>query len=325
MDGHNLHFEESLKKCEQALELAKAFSDPHTASVALYWSSIIFGFMGNLEKAGERATEGLAISTRIRDRFREAGFLLVKGELARMTGEWEAAREFSDRGMSITSSGAAFLALTAVLEHEIGNSTQGQIYLDQLLSDIRDVSPEPSLRYLYGVLRIPAVARITGMTEHLPIAQKAFESVLAAPHATRLVAVTARAGLAMIELQTGDGKAAKEHYEALMPAKGLLIHTSIDRLLGGLADQMGKAGQAVAHFEEAIAFYDRAKSRPDLAWTYYETAQVLTRRGQNGDQDLASSMLERSTGIANELGMISLVERIGSLQGATESGGRKMT
>ena len=43
--------------------------------------------------------------------------------------------------------------------------------------------------------------------------------------------MTARVGLAMIALQIGDGEAAKEQYEALRPAKGLLIHTATDRLL----------------------------------------------------------------------------------------------
>ena len=79
------------------------------------------------------------------DRFREAGFLLVKGELARVRGEWDSARQFSERGMSLTSSGSAFLALTAVLEHEAGHSSQGDTYLDQLLADLRKVPPEPSL------------------------------------------------------------------------------------------------------------------------------------------------------------------------------------
>ena len=174
------------------------------------------------------------------------------------------------------------------------------------------------MRYLYGVLRIPFITQITGMTEHLLTVKDAFESVLAAPHATRSVAMTARAGLAMIALQIGDGEAAKEQYEALRPAKGLLIHTATDRLLGGLANKMGEADQAISHFEDAIAFYNRAKGRPELAWTYLEAAEVLMQRGDDGDPDRATSMLGQSTAIASELGMIPLVERIGSLQGDAE-------
>ena len=319
VDGHNLSFEESLKKSEQALVLTQAVSDPHTASVALYWNVIIQGFKGNLEEADQRATEGLAIATRIHDRFREAGFLLVKGELARLKGEWDSARQFSDQGMSLTSSGPAFLALTAVLEYEAGNSSQGHSYLEQLLADLRKVPPEPSLRYLYVVLRIPVVAQITGVTEHLATAKSAFENVLSSPHATRLVAVTARAGLSMIASQVGDGAAAKEHYEALKPARGLLIHAATDRLLGGLASRMGEVDQAISHFEDAIAFCTDSRCRPELAWTYLEGAGALMQRGGDGDHQKATSMLEQSTGIASELGMVPLMDRIGSLQVATQS------
>ncbi len=315
VDGHNLSFDESLSKSEQALELTQAVSDPHTASVALYWSSIILGFKGNLQDADLRATEGLATATRIHDRFRQAGFLIVKGELARVRGEWDAARQFGDQGMSLTNSGAAFLAPMALLEHELGNSTEGDAYLEQLLADVRKVPAEPSLRYLYVVLRIPAIAHVTGMTEHLSIAKEAFEKVLSSPHATRLVAIAARAGLAMIASQAGDGDAAREQYEALKPAKGLLIHTAIDRLLGGLAGTMGEVDKAISHFQDAVAFYREAGGRPELAWTYMEFADVLMRRGSDGDPEEAASMIQHCTGIASELGMIPLMERIGSLQG----------
>lgn len=319
VDGHNLSLEESLKRSEQALELTQAVSDPHTASLALYWNAIVLGFKGSIEEADLSATEGLAITTRIHDRFREAGFLLVKGELARVRGEWESASQFSDRGMSLTSSGPAFLGLTAVLEHEVGNTTQGDAYLEKLLADLKSEPPEPSLRYLYVVLRVPVVARITGLTEHLTTAKEAFESVLLSPHATRLVAVTARAGLAMIASQTGDGVAAKEHYEALKPAKGLLIHSVIDRLLGGLARTLGEVDQAISHFEDAITFCADAGCRPELAWTYLEAAEVLMRRADDGDQENATSLLEQSTGIAIELGMSPLADRIGSLRASSES------
>ena len=235
-----------------------------------------------------------------------------------MRGEWDSAREFSNRGMSLTSSGLAFLGLTAVLEHEAGNSSPGDAYLEQLLADLGKAPPEPSLRYLYVALRIPVVAQITGMTEHLATAKEAFEKVLLSPYATKLVEVTARAGLAMIALQTDDKAAAEEHYEALKPAKGLLIHTGTDRLLGGLAGRMGEIDKSVSHFEEAIAFYTEAKSRPELAWTFMEAAKALRQRGGSGDEEKATSMLERSTSIAAELGMVPLMERIGSLQASTE-------
>ena len=65
----------------------------------------------------------------------------------------------------------------------------------------------------------------------------------------------------MIASQIGDGVAAREHYEALKPAKGLLIHSVIDRLLGGLACTMGEVDQAISHFEDAITFCADATRR----------------------------------------------------------------
>ena len=86
--------------------------------------------------------------------------------------------------------------------------------------------------------------------------------------------------------------------------------TCIDRLLGLLSMTMGKLDQAVAHFEDALAFSRRIGVRPELAWTCCNYADLLTARDGPGDREKAVSLLDGSLSISRELGMRPLMERV---------------
>ena len=86
--------------------------------------------------------------------------------------------------------------------------------------------------------------------------------------------------------------------------------SSVHRLLGLISQTMGDMGQAVAHFDEALAFCRRAGYRPELAWTCCDYADVLRERNGEEDGAKAMSLLDESLGISNELGMRPLMERV---------------
>ena len=74
------------------------------------------------------------------------------------------------------------------------------------------------------------LARITGLSDRLDVAEAAAEAVLASPEgATPRFAMDARASLGLVAVVRGDGTAAEELYNTLM--------SSSDRLLGVLIPQ----------------------------------------------------------------------------------------
>ena len=85
---------------------------------------------------------------------------------------------------------------------------------------------------------------------------------------------------------------------------------SVDRLLGLLSQTMGNMGQAVAHFDDALAFCRKAGYRPELAWTCCDYADALRERTGPDDRAKAMSLLDESLAISSELGMRSLMERV---------------
>ena len=73
---------------------------------------------------------------------------------------------------------------------------------------------------------------------------------------------------------------------------------------------MGELSQAMAHFEDALAFCRKAGYRPELAWTCCDYADTLLQRVEAGDRQKAMSLLDDSLAISSELGMRPLMERV---------------
>ena len=94
---------------------------------------------------------------------------------------------------------------------------------------------------------------------------------------------------------------------------------SVGRLLGLLAQTMGRLEDAVVHFEEALAFCRPAGYRPELAWSCHDYAETLLLRNDPGDYQNASRLLDEGLSISTELGMRPLMERIAALRERAES------
>ncbi len=91
-----------------------------------------------------------------------------------------------------------------------------------------------------------------------------------------------------------------------MPAGGIVI----DRLLGLLAQALGRLETAADHFEDALSFCRKAGYQPDLAWTCCDYADMLRERDGSGDKEKAIALLDESLAISSELGMRPLMERV---------------
>ena len=125
----------------------------------------------------------------------------------------------------------------------------------------------------------------------------------------------ANAALALIAVQRGDVAAAQEQYAALESQRGTMMVTGmilVDRVLGLLAQTMGKPDDAAAHFDDALAFCRKAGYQPELAWSCHDYADLLLERDGPDDQEKATELLDESLAISTELGMRPLEERVQS-------------
>ncbi len=200
------------------------------------------------------------------------------------------------------------------MEHETGESAQGQVYLERLIEAAGRAEPDQMVASARTSLVIAAIARITGVPDRLEIAEEAAGTVLSIPTVTPVYAMYAKAGLALVAVQKGDQSAAAEHHAYLLGQRGTMIWmvSSVDRLLGLLSQTIGNMGQAAVHFEDALAFCRKAGYRPELAWSCCDYADALRERAVDGDRAKAIGLLDESLAISSELGMRPLMERVQS-------------
>ncbi|MGZ8666881.1 MAG: ATP-binding protein [Solirubrobacterales bacterium] len=138
-------------------------------------------------------------------------------------------------------------------------------------------------------------------------------------------AATARGGLAApaiaaIAVATLDDRerAARLHRELLPGVGGIVVGGAgaaylgpVSHHLGVLASLGGRAADAVEQLTEAVAVNERAGALPWLARSRFELARALAARGERDDSERAGALLADASRTAEELGMASLLRRIG--------------
>jgi len=235
--------------------------------------------------------------------------------LSCLEGDWKAGREYNDRGLDLSPLNPQLLSLRVLLEHETGESAQGEVYLERLLGatlQTGQLLASGMLASSRASMALAAIARITGVPDPLEIAEEAAGTVLSIPTVTPVYAMYAKAGLALVAVQKGDQSAAEEHHAYLLGQRGTMIWmvSSVDRLLGLLSQTMRDLDQAMAHFEDALSFCHKAGYRPELAWTCCDYADMLRERDAEGDRAKAMALLDECLAISSELGMRPLMERV---------------
>jgi DNA-binding CsgD family transcriptional regulator len=236
--------------------------------------------------------------------------------LYRLQGKWQVARDFSNRGLAMSPNDPRLLGSRALLEYQVGEFVQGEAYLRRLLEVVPLTPAGPNVAHAIQTIVIPLIAHITGVGERLEAAETAAQTILSASSATPFIAKLARTGLALLALLRRDLSATRELYDTLEPHRGTMSSFIISdgRLLGLLSTVQGRLDQAIAHFEDALAFCRQAGCRPELAWTCYDYADVLLQHHNAGNREDAMALLDEALAIACELGMGPLAERAATLQ-----------
>jgi len=311
VDWYQFRPQQVIERGRQAIELAGRVGDLRAEVRARYYTGLALDLIGDFEGARLHAEAMLHAAERLRDRSWLANALWISGGLIWRKGDWQACRNFTDRGLATEPDSPPILCTRAVMEYEVGDIGQAESHLERLLELMRLSTPGVSGLYALSVAAIPIIARITGAANWFDVAEEAAEGLLSSPFPSPLFDLWARVGLGLMAVQQGDVAAAKEQYAALQSESGImLLYTGTDRVLGLLAQTTGNIDQAMAHFEDALAFCRKGGYRPELAWSCCDYADTLLQRNGDGDRAKAIALLDESLAISRELGMRPLMERV---------------
>ncbi len=246
----------------------------------------------------------------LRDRYRLINALWLSQRVCHSLGEWQTARELSHRTLTLAPEDGRLLALIGLLEFETGEAVEGQRYLDSFLNTLSGRQVDE--RAIYGLVVVPAIARLTGRDQGLDDVETTCKAFLSRPNVTPRAVECATVGLALIAIKNGEASESAEHYSRLKSKEGTLEFNTIlsfDRLLGLLARSIGDLSLAAGHFEDALAFCRKAGYRPELAWTCCDNANLLSERNSGGDPSKAIALLDDALAFSTELGMRPLMEQ----------------
>ena len=312
VSGLHLRPHESIENGLRAIELATGDENPLSEVLSRWWTAMSLLQMGDIDAARPHASFLRDLAERRSTTRQLAGNAsVVITYLSCLEGDWKAGRDNSDRGLEVSPQNPLILFRRVLLEHETGESAQGEVYLERLLEAMRKAGPAQMLASALTSPTITAIARITGVPGRLEIAEAAAAVVLGKQSVTPHFVAFSKIGLALLAVQKGDQAAAAEHYAYLLGKRSTIILTaSVDRILGLLSQTMGNLDQATVHFEDALTFCRKAGYRPELAWSLCDYADMLLERNEDGDGDKATAMLDESLAISTELGMRPLMERV---------------
>ena len=309
VDLYHLRLEENLEKSLRAIELAEQVDDPLPGRNAYIHASRVAYNTADLPSARRYAETYLMLSERTGNSTNLAVALYLNQKVTALGGDWTASRLFCDRGLQIDPQHSYLVSIRTLTEYETGNFEQGQALLGHLLDIFRAAPPTPDWLHIFVPQIIAIVARMTGTTNHFDVAKIAVDTILTSQRVNPQFTWLARTGLALLAAQQGDQGLVQEQYSVVKGRRGIHMLIDVDRLLGILTAAIGELDQAATYFEAALTTWQKGRY-PEYAWTAYDYADTLLQRGQPGDIDRATTLLDEALSISNELGMKSLQERV---------------
>ena len=175
------------------------------------------------------------------------------------------------------------------MENEVGHRSEARRRLKAVTGNGEDRDAE---RLSIAAFISASIGRTTENSRMLDTAERLGRGVLSIGVAGHVEA-RARMTLAFVAVERGDKESAREQYGALLPYRGVMTngHPPVtDRVLGLLAQTLGRIDDAAAHFKDALDFcQDRIHG--EQGHVSYEYAVLLfTRRGP-GDRGRAIELM----------------------------------
>jgi DNA-binding CsgD family transcriptional regulator len=272
--------------------------------------------VGDLAKAQKHLEAMVKLETRLRAGRSHARSFHLDQAVSMLTGDWNRAREYMNRGLEYNPTDIFSLHYLAILEYETGNLAECDLYLTKVEEAYKKANQKGSESYrAIACLCLAKLCTVSQEAKRLALAQSIAESILALPFVKPFSKLHAQAALSVVAVQRSDKKmAARQNLEELtqvkhfMPLWGIIC---VDRLLGRLMEICERYGAAQQHYRDAIGFLSKAGYRCELAWALYDFAGLLLSRNDAADRERAESNLDQAMAVTQELGMKTLAKLIG--------------
>ena len=315
VDWFHLHWQDAMEKSTKAIELGKPLDEPVQLWFAHLWAVNALTALGNKEEVRQLVRSIVPVAEALRHRSEVALANALNARVFHLSGDWESARDYGDRGLNLSPRHTQALVVRIMVEYESGDNGEGDKYLEQLVESVRSTAPGPNLPRAYLAQLVPMVSLIAGNSPGLEELDAARQAILASPYATPFATMLVRMGLGLTAVAQKDHELALEQYAALLSQRGTAFMMSGDRLLGLLARAMGRMDDASTHFEDALAFCRRAEYRPELAWSAFDYAETILTDAEGGPnardgRQKATALLEEALVISQKVGMQPLMERV---------------
>ena len=314
VDAFHLRWHDSSARGARAIELTGADGDPSMELQARRAVILVSTATGERERARALLAPALTQAEQLREQWWVTSTSFNDEVLCLYEGNWSRARDVGEIGLDADPRDPRHLALRAVLEHQLGNVDLGAEYLARL-QEVAEASdpPGPIADHVFLSLAIPLASPFANDDGRLDVAGKAAAGVLALPRLNPALTVYASTALALIAVQRGDADAAGRLHETLEPQRGtasFFVPLSIDRVLGLLAATAGRIDVALGHFEDGLAFCERAGYRAEYAQIAVDYGDAVRLRDEADDRARALALQDEALEIARALGMRPLVERM---------------
>ena len=218
---------------------------------------------------------------------------LLKGLIAYAEGEWRIAKRhfrYCDNNLTGHRGEWELHAAWAILENEVGHRAEARRRLKAVNGEGEDLDAE---RLSMSAFISASIGRTTENRRMLDAGERLGREALGIGGSSSHVEARARIALAVVAVERGGRESAREQYDALRPYRGGMTNGHppvIDRVLGLLAQALGRIDDAASHFEDALAFC-RDRFHGEQGHVSYEYAILLFARRGPGDRERAIGLM----------------------------------
>jgi tetratricopeptide (TPR) repeat protein len=261
-------------------ELARELRQPQYLSYVAHWACVFAQLHGRLDEAERLADEGFELAKRAGARDIESSRLLKRVSIYRELGRLLELRPAVEHVVANVPTLKAWRAVGALIEAQTGNRIEARAQVDRLIVGGAAAIP----RDIFWLLGVSALAETCAL---LPDA----------------------------------GEPAAVLYQMLVPYTDHYVQVGMITLWGSASRFAGLAATACEKWDAAHQHFSYAQrrneeigSKPLLARTLVDHADMLLRRRERTDSDAAARLLTQATKLAEPLGMAELCRRAAHLQ-----------
>ncbi len=325
VDSGELQWQSAFDSALKAIDAARRAGSVSAEAFAIYVAARAAFDLGLTAQAMDLERSACDLAAKTRNRLRLHQLADVSATLALLLGRWETARTAIGSILQLQPPGLAHITDRLYLEYATGRHEAFEEQMSWLRQRLKsDPPPAMQISSVYATVLLCA-ADDDGLRS----------LVLAAEPGLRLSSenqwdTSARllraASIGIIAVASDDPEAAAAVYPELKAkrASGARLAgstsmgvgpgwTSVDRVLGAVADTIGDRSAAMIHFEDAVAFCRRASYRPELAQTCHDYAALLLNERGAAGVSKARDLVTEGLAITTELGMKSVHAKLEKL------------